>query len=92
MANPIMTTTLPTIIAMGTVSRTAETMFGKPSRAGTRRRATKRVTKVIGVAPTKAKAQKLVESRKKLLRKHGLKTTGFSIKKVPGGYVIAYTG
>jgi len=41
MVNPLMTTTLPTIVGMGVVSKTTETMFGK----GGRRRATTRTTR-----------------------------------------------
>jgi len=40
-ADVIMTSTLPTIVGMGTVSRATETMFGK----GSRRRATTRRAK-----------------------------------------------
>ncbi len=40
MVNPIITTTLPTVIGMGVVSRTTETMFGrkrKPTKAKVRK-------------------------------------------------------
>jgi len=40
MVNPLMTTTLPTIIGMGVVSKSTDTLFGKG-----RRRATTRTTR-----------------------------------------------
>jgi len=48
MVTPLMTTTLPTIIGMGVVSKSTETMFGKNGR----RRATTRATRT-----TRAKSQ-----------------------------------
>jgi hypothetical protein len=60
----LMETTLPTIIGMGVVSRTTDTLFGRGSRGGTGRtgsRKTKTVTKVklvaVAVARTKAEAE-----------------------------------
>ena len=60
----LMETTLPTIIGMGVVSHTTDTMFGRGSRGGTGRtssRKTKTVTRVkivaVAVARTKAEAE-----------------------------------
>lgn len=97
MANAIMTTTLPTIIAMGTVSRTTETMFGQGNgQSGSKSRvsvkSSRRKSVVVGVAPTRARAEKMAVSKRKLLRKHGLSTAGIKVVKVPGGYMVAYSG
>ena len=37
MVNPLMTTTLPTIIGMGVVSKSTDTLFGKGGRRRTRK-------------------------------------------------------
>ena len=44
MTTPLMTSTLPTIVGMGVVSRTTDTMFGRRERNG-RRRAAKNTSK-----------------------------------------------
>ena len=48
-ADTIMTTTLPTVIGMGVVSKSTDTMFGKGKRGATSRRATRRTKSTVGV-------------------------------------------
>jgi len=56
MVTPLMATTLPTIVGMGVVSKTTDTMFGKSRK----RRATTRATR----ATRTARAKSQVSSRK----------------------------
>ena len=86
----LMGTTLPTIVGMGVVSKTTETMFAKDKRArarGTRPSAT--VT--VGVATRKVNADKFATKYRKALRQKGMPYTGrVKVKRVAGGYAITY--
>ena len=57
MAYPIMTSTLPTVVGMGVVSRTTETMFGKGGRVN-RRKFNNKVYKPANWHITKAMAER----------------------------------
>jgi len=61
MTYPLLETTLPTIIGMGVVSRTTDTVFGKGGKKVSGNRRTKTVTRVrlvaVTVARTKAEAE-----------------------------------
>ncbi len=92
MAIPLMTTTLPTIIGMGVTSQAVTTMFGKQERQRASR-TSGRPAKVIvvGISPSRAGANKIaVDYRRKLARQGKVTTNRVKIKKVRGGYVIAY--
>ena len=85
----LMGTTLPTIIGMGVVSKTTETMFGKGERG--RARASRPGTSTVGVARTRANADSLATKYRKALRRKGMPYTGrVKVKKVSGGYAITY--
>ena len=54
MTTPLMTSTLPTIVGMGVVSRTTDTMFGRRERNGRRRPAkntSKRKGPMVHIGP-----------------------------------------
>ena len=86
----IMGTTLPTVIGMGVVSRTTETMFAKDRRPGTRARKPS-ATVTVGVATRKVNADKFATKYRKALRQKGMPYTGrVKVKKVSGGYAITY--
>jgi len=90
MVNPIITTTLPSIIGMGVVSQTTETMLGK-GRGGRAARAEPSGIVTVGVAKTKVLAEKYATKYRKALRVKGMPYTGrVKIKKVTGGYAITY--
>jgi len=85
----LMGTTLPTIIGMGVVARTTETMFGKGERG--RARAARPGTSTVGVARIKVNAEKFATKYRRALRRKGLPYTGrVKVKKVAGGYAITY--
>ena len=65
MVNPIMTTTLPTIVGMGVVSRTTETMFSKKRRSAKVAKMTKK--------QRSAAAKKAWRTRRKRYGKDGVK-------------------
>ena len=85
----IMSTTLPTIVGMGVVSRTTETMFGKGERG--RVRASRPGTSTVGVARIRSNAEKFAVKYRKALKRRGLPYIGrVKVKKVAGGYAITY--
>ena len=85
----LISTTLPTIVGMGVVSKTTETMFGKGERG--RVRASRPGTSTVGVAGTKVNAEAFATKYRKALRRKGLPYTGrVKVKKVTGGYAITY--
>ncbi len=90
----LMETTLPTIIGMGVVSHTTDTMFGKGSRGGKTSGKIKqsRVTvRVIQVAKTKVEATIYAVKFRNSLKRQGKPYLGrVQVKKVPGGYVAIY--
>ena len=86
----LMSTTLPTIVGMGVVSKTTETMFAKDKRARAQgRRPSATVT--VGVATRKIDADKFATKYRRALARKGLPYTGrVKVKKVTGGYAITY--
>ena len=92
MAGALMNVTLPTIVGMGVTSQAITTLFSKQERQRVSR-STGRPAKVmfVGIARTKSAATKMaVNYRKKLANQGKPYTNRVKIKKVKGGYVVAY--
>ncbi len=83
----LMTTTLPTLVAMGVVNETTKTMFGK-SRKGSKGK-TRVVVSIVGVAKTKPKALKMASDYRSKLARKGL-TGKVVTRKTGGGYAVIY--
>ena len=100
MVTPIMTQTLPTVIGMGVVSRTTETMFGKRQAAAGRRGVAKakqgmtkrpRATVVVGVSRTRSGADDYAKGYRKQLKRRGVPYIGrVQVKRVSGGYAAVF--
>ncbi len=83
----LMTTTLPTVVGMGVVSKATSTMFSR----GRGRRKQARATHIVGISPTRAGAEKYATKYRKALKKQGLPYIGrVNVKKVSGGYAALY--
>ena len=99
MVNPLMTTTLPTVLGMGVVARTTETLFdrrgrrikgkGKSRPVSTSR--PKSATIIVGVSPSKSGAENYATGYRKALKRQGRPYIGkVKTKRVSGGYAAVY--
>lgn len=95
MVNSLMTETLPTIVGMGVVSQTTETMFGRRGSRSTSRRGgktrSKSATVIVGTSRSRAGAAKYAEGYRKALKSRGVPYIGrVKVVKSQGGYVAVY--
>jgi len=87
----LMSTTLPTIIGMGVISRTTEVMFDEQGRRVSPSRVAKSKTITVGVASRRSDADAFATKYRRTLKRKGLPYTGrVKVKKVSGGYAITY--
>ena len=92
MAGALMSVTLPTIVGMGVTSQAITTLFSKQERQRVSR-ATGKPAKIVfvGITRSKSAAAKMASNyRKKLANQGKPYTNRVKIKKVKGGYVVAY--
>lgn len=92
MVNPIITTTLPTIVGMGVVSRTTEVMFDRQGRRIPKSKAKRQSASIIvGISTSKAGAENYARGYRKSLKRQGKPYAGrVKVKKVQGGYAAVY--
>ena len=89
MVSPLMTSTLPTIVGMGVVSRTTEVMFDKHGRRIKAKRP--KSLAIVGISPNKVGAENYATGYRKSLRRSGKPYVGrVKVKKVKGGYAAVY--
>jgi len=86
-ATVLMTQTLPTIVGMGVVSRTTETMLGKKGKRSKGKVRSKSGTVIVGVSLTRSGAENHATGYRRALRQQGKPYIGkVKVMRTPGGY------